>query len=131
KNDSIFFSTGSAWTFLYADTWKINNINSSGGKLLLSETLSNQGRVVVLNQDGSNDRIIQNSAYTVFPRNAIIDGSSFWIADSVTGLSHFEGNTFVRFIPNSPASIADGQVITANGNVWVAAGSVTNDWQPK
>jgi len=131
KNDSIFFSTGSTWTFLYTDSWNTTNINSSGGKLLLSETLSNQGRVVVLNQDGSNDRIIQNPAYTVFPKNAIIDGNSFWIADSVTGLSRFEGNSFVRFIPNSPASIADGQVIASNNVIWVAAGSVTNDWQPK
>src|SRR4030095_7467277 len=118
KNDSIYFSTGTSWTFLYADGWNINNLNSSGGKLLLSETLSNQGRIVVWKPDASVDRIIQNPAYTVFPKNAIIDGNSFWIADSVAGLSKLEGNNFVRFIPNSPASIADGQVIAGNNTVW-------------
>jgi len=131
KNDSIYSSTGTNWTFLYADTWNINNVNASGGKLLLAESLPTQGRIVVLNQDGTLDRTIQNSAYTVYPKNAIIDGNSFWIADSVAGLSHLEGNNFVRFVPNSPASIADGQIASANGTVWVAAGSVTNDWQPK
>ena len=131
KNDSLYSSSTGAWSFFYTDGWKINNLNSSGGKILLSQSLSNQGRVVALNPDGSNDRIIQNPGFTILPKNAIVDGNSFWIADSLRGLSRLEGNNFTSFIPNSPASTADGQIVSSNNRVWVASGSVTNNWEPK
>ncbi len=131
KNDSLYSSSTGAWSFFYADGWKINNLNSSGGKILLSQSLSTQGRVVVLNPDGSNDRIIQSPGFTILPKNAIAEGNSFWIADSLRGLSRLEGNIFTSFIPNSPASTADGQIVSSNNRVWVAAGSVTNNWEPK
>lgn len=130
KNDSLFRSTSGNWNFLYANEWTINNINISGGKLLLSEQLNNTGRITSLTVQGLIEELIQDVQFTRHPRQAIFTGGNYWIADTLSGLSRYASNHFESFIPNSPYSIATGALQVFNNTLWAGAGAVTPNWEP-
>jgi ligand-binding sensor domain-containing protein len=127
--DSLFVLQGTNWSFLYTDGWTINNANAGNGKLLLSETQANSGRVVSLTGQGAVDRIIQDAKYTKSPREAVFFQDDYWIADTLAGLSAYTGSSFVSYVPNSPPSIATGAMQAAGNSLWVAAGAVDANWQ--
>ena len=130
KQDSLFIQTGNNWNFIYADGWKINKADVADNKLLLSESLNNAGRLVVVNSTGIVERIIQNNTYTRQPQQSILVDNDYWIADAVAGLSKFGNNSFQSYVPNSPLSIANGEMIINSGVLWASGGTVTTNWQP-
>jgi hypothetical protein len=128
KNDSLFVLNGSNWNLLYTSDWKILNLTVSENKLLLCQQKSNIGRVLVINTNAQIERTIATGAL-VDPRQAILLQNNVWVADGVTGLWQFgTGNNPQSFQPNSPLSVANGEIAIANDLVAVAAGSVTNTW---
>lgn len=130
KQDSLFIQTGINWNFIYTDGWNFNKVDVAGNKLLLSESRNNAGRLVVINNTGTVERIIQNNTYTRQPRQSILVDTDYWIADAVAGLSKFGNNSFQSYVPNSPISVANGEMIINSGVLWASAGSVTTNWQP-
>jgi hypothetical protein len=130
KNDSLFITTNGNWSFFYASDYTIKDINISGGKLLLSETLNNAGRIISLSIQGNIDELIQHASFTQAPRQAIFLAGNYWIADTLSGLSKYAGNHFEPYIPNSPYATATGQLQVFNNTLWAGAGSVTLNWEP-
>jgi hypothetical protein len=130
KNDSVFVSTNGNWQFLYANEWRIQHLDVSGNKLLLSEELNTAGRVTVLAPQGTVDERIQHISFTRRPRQAIFAADHYWIADTLSGLSQYASGRFESFVPNSPYSIATGPLQVVNHTLWVGAGGVTANWQP-
>ena len=130
KNDSLFISNANNWNFFYSDGWVINGLDVSDGKILLNERLNNQGRIVVLTASGSVDRIIQDTKFTIHPRQSIFFQNHYWIADSIAGVSEFSGSSFESYIPNSPYSISTGEMKVFKSVLWAASGSVTRTWEP-
>lgn len=129
KNDSLFILNGNTWNLLYADaSWPIVNSTSSDNKLLLCER-SNTGnaRVIILNTNGTIEKIAAQSGVISFPRSAVLDNGALWIADQFGGLSKFISDA-ERFIPNGPPGPADGEMIIQNNILHVAAGSVNSAW---
>lgn len=130
KNDSLWIQSGNSWTLFYRDGWTINNCTVSNNRILLSETNNNTGRVVVLTATGSFEQSIQDAQSVKSPQQAIYFQNEYWIADNLAGLSDFNGSTFNRLLPDAPYSIATGKMQVTNNTLWVAAGTVTPNWEP-
>lgn len=128
KNDSLFAEVNNVWTFLYTDGWTFININASGGKITICERqASSQNRLLILNADGTIDRSIIQPVIS-FPRKAILINSQPWLADQNTGLTRFSTSAYEQYIPNSPASIAKGDLIVRNSIFYGTAGEVDAAW---
>jgi hypothetical protein len=129
RDDSLHILSNSSWKFFYADDWQVENISAFDGKLILSQTNNNTGRLVILQPNGNIETTITNGQYIMSPRQAIRTDDGYWIADSVAGVSHFDGSNFTSYIPNSPASIAMGDMRALNGTIWIASGTRNGEWQ--
>jgi ligand-binding sensor domain-containing protein len=128
KNDSLFVLSGSNWNLLYANDWKTSNVTVSENKLLLCQQKDNTGRVLVINANAQVERTLATDVL-IDPRQAILLQNTVWVADAITGLWQFgNGNNPQSFQPNSPLSVATGEIAIANDVVAVAAGTVTNTW---
>lgn len=128
KNDSLFVLNGNNWNLLYTNDWKISNLTVSENKLLLCQQKNNIGRVLIINANEQIERTLTATAL-IDPRQAVLLQSNVWVADGITGLWQFgSGNNPQSFQPNSPLSVATGELAIANDLVAVAAGTVTNTW---
>ncbi|WP_205509486.1 type IX secretion system anionic LPS delivery protein PorZ [Longitalea arenae] len=130
KNDSLWLQSGNNWSLFYRDGWTIHNCTVSNNRILLSETNNITGRVVVLTPTGSFQQSIQDAEWVRSPRQAIYFRNECWIADTIAGLSNFNGSAFTRFLPDAPYSVATGKMQAVNNTLWVAAGTVSPQWQP-
>ena len=130
KNDSVFVLNGNTWTLFFTEaTWNIRSINSSSGKMIVCETQNTSGKITSLNTDGTIARTIQQPTLLAKPMKGVIEGTNYWIADSVGGLTKFLSTGFESYNLNSPQSIATGEMAFANNSLWAAAGSVNASWQ--
>ena len=129
QNDSLFMFQNGTRTFFYADGWKIQNETVSASKLLLSESTADSARIIEISPTGFIDKIIGNPYSVIHPSQAIYFQDLYWIADSVAGLSSFDGNVFNAILPNSPAGIALGDITSYKDGIWATAGAVTDSWQ--
>ncbi len=131
KNDSIFALNGNSWSLFFTEaTWKIQNINSSSGKIIIG-LIKNDGsaKVTSLNTDGTIARTIQQPGIIVLPMKTILVNNDYWVADSVSGLNKFMSTGFENYNLNSPQSIATGEIVFVNNVFYAAAGSVNANWQ--
>jgi hypothetical protein len=128
KNDSLFAWNGNAWDLLYTDDWHINNISTSENHLLVSQQKGAVARVLVMSNNASIEKTIAQNNLLVVPRQALSIQNTIWIADSVTGLLSYNTGATQRYQPNSPYASADGAMMARENILWVAAGSVTNNW---
>ena len=134
KNDSLFVLNGITWNLLYTDGSKIIEINSTGGKIAVCHSLAAAvSKVVILNEDGSVARAIQQKGVTTFPRKAIQYNGNYWIADQNNALSKFASASVADeiYTPNSPDSIASGEMLEYSGVLYAAAGEVNDSWNPQ
>lgn len=129
KKDSLYILNGNTWSLLYADAaWPIINMTSAENKLLICQrTLAGSARVIILNTNGTIEKIISQNGVISFPRSAIIDKGIPWVADQFGGLSKF-GAGVERFIPNGPPGTASGDMVIQNNILYAAAGSVNSSW---
>jgi len=141
KNDSIFQLNGDEWSLLYADGWTINDCSVSDGRLLVSEQQGDSGRVRVLSGLGVLQQSLQQADALHSPRQTLIFQGRIWVADAIGGLSAWEltGNAApARYAPNSPLSLATGDMVVGRardpaatgGVLWVASGGVDAYWAP-
>ena len=129
KNDSLFMLNNNSWAPFYADTiWHITNINSAAGKVLICQRTGNgNSRVIQMNNAGVIEKNITQAGIISFPKNAIADNNSIWVADFYGGLSNF-GSGVQQFIPNGPEGIANGEMIFNNDTLVITAGAVDAAW---
>src|SRR5215216_471012 len=78
-SDSLFVNRNNSWNFLYSTDLHITDVNASSGKLLICERDETNARVVVLNIDGSVEKVYQQSGLIASPENAILKDSEIWI----------------------------------------------------
>ena len=127
KNDSLLIKQSSGWNLFYSSGRHIQSITKSSSQLVVCEGLQSTARVVILNADGSVSKVIQNGAI-VRPMQAYAVGNDVWIADSSSGLVKYSGNTFSSYVPNSPQSIALGDLKIKENKLWASSGSVNASW---
>ncbi|HEX6848325.1 MAG TPA: two-component regulator propeller domain-containing protein [Chitinophagaceae bacterium] len=131
KNDSVFMLNGLNWNLFFTEpAWKIQNINSSAGKIIVCQ-LKNDGsaKVTSFNSDGTIARTIQQPGLIAKPMKGIWVNNNYWIADSIGGLTKFMSVGFENYKLNSPQSIATGEVVFVNSTFYATAGGVNENWQ--
>ena len=129
KNDSLFVLNGNSWNLFYADGWPIVNVNASGDKLLICQRMLNgSSRVLILNSDGTINRILTQPGMISFPRKAILVNNDPWIADQFGSLSHFASSSPVQYVLNSPKETASGDMLVHKGGFYATAGAVNSAW---
>ena len=131
KNDSVFVLNGLGWNLFFTEpTWKIQNINSSSGKIIVCQRKNDgSAKVTSLNTDGTIARTIQQAGLITQPMKVILANNDYWVADSIGGLTKFMSVGFENYNLNSPQSIATGEIIFVNNTFYATAGSVNENWQ--
>jgi ligand-binding sensor domain-containing protein len=128
-NDSLFVQNGNNWILFHGDEWHIVSTTVSENKLAVCQRkTSGESRVIMLNADGSTDRIVANPGIISFPRKAILVQNQPWVADQFGGLSHFTGASVVQYKPDSPEATASGDMIVFNDIFYATAGEVNEAW---
>ena len=129
KEDSIFILNGDTWSLLFKSNYKIIRSSSSSGKLILTQRQQGfDSRIVILNTDGSIFKVLIESGKIINPQQALITGDNSWVADFETGLLKISASSITQYQPNSPLSVATGEMIVQNGLLSVASGSVSSTW---
>ncbi|MFC0774623.1 type IX secretion system anionic LPS delivery protein PorZ [Terrimonas alba] len=131
KDDSLFISPdGNTWSFFYTDDWTIINSSASENKITLCQRkLNGDTRVIVLNSTGSILTTLQQPTGSSNPAEALFLNDELWVADQLRGLLQFRGTSLEeQYQPNSPDSIATGEMLVYNNVLYAAAGSVTTNW---
>lgn len=131
KNDSLFIQNGSNWSLLYTDGWPWVSSSTAENKILLCEKqISGVSRVVILNADGTVNRLLANTGAVSFPRKGILVNNQPWVADQFACLSRFETSSlsYEQYLLNSPQGIASGEMLVYNNVFYATAGSVNDAW---
>ena len=131
KNDSVFIKQSAAWTLLYSSGNSIRSVTKSNNQIIVAEGSQTNARVVILNENGSIAQIIQHPQFVQHPVQATYYSADWWIADSTTGLIKFSAGSFTPYTPNSPNSVALGDIKATPNNLWASAGSVNANWLPQ
>ena len=127
KQDTVFLQNGTGWRSILADGWPTTGFNVSGGKLFVSQSLSFAGRVAVIDVSGAVVSRVTAKDLSI-PRQAVVDGAAFWVADQNNGLIRITNNQSERIFPNSPINISSGDMTFLDGSLWAAAGAVNEAW---
>ncbi len=128
KTDSLFVLNGNTWGLLYTDGWRLNNTTTTENRIIISEQKSGAARVLVMNNAAAIDKTIIQSGVLLNPAQAITLQNTVWVADSAAGLLAYSSAVAQRYQPNSPYSIATGQMTASNNILWAASGTVTPTW---
>ena len=138
KNDSLFVLNAGAWSLFFAETgWQIQNINSSSGKIIVSQRKNDgSAKITSLNADGSIARTLQQTGLILLSKKTILFNNEYWVADSTGGLTKFRTTGFENYQINSPQSIATGEMTVVNNIFYAAGGEVSTSpiaigWQKK
>lgn len=131
KNDSLFVQNGNNWNIFFTETgWKIQSINSSSGKVIISQRKSDgSARLTSLNTDGTIARVLQQPTLISTLQKAILYNNDYWVADSAGGLTKFLSAGFENYQLNSPQSVATGEIIVSDDIFYAASGAVNEGWQ--
>jgi ligand-binding sensor domain-containing protein len=131
KNDSVFVLNGFNWSLFFAEAgWKILNINSSSGKVIVCQKKNDgSAKIISLNTDGTIARTIQQPGLIVQPKKGVLVNNNYWVADSSGGLTKFMSVDFENYDLNSPQSISTGEIVFVNNTFYATAGSVNENWQ--
>jgi len=125
KNDSLFILNGNTWSLFYTDGWNINNITATQDRILISEQKAGAARVLVINNAAAIEKIIVQNNVLVSPAQAINLQNTVWVADTISGLLAYSSAVAQRYQPNSPYSIATGEMTVKDNVLWAASGTVT------
>jgi len=129
QNGSLYILNGNSWTLFYTSDWPILDCNSSHNQLLLCQRKpTGESRVAVLDPNGNTTRIVMQPTVISLPRKAILFNNEPWVGDEYGGLSHFTTSSFEQYQPNSPESIASGEMLVYNTVFYATAGAVNDAW---
>ncbi|MCG7857402.1 type IX secretion system anionic LPS delivery protein PorZ [Flavihumibacter sp.] len=113
---SLYISENNSFRKIYTDEWSWNMVNYSDGRFIISQQKNGRARVIVVDGNAIIQTIAEDDLLTD-PRDALIIGSTIWVADSKVGLLEYKDGLITSIIPNSPQGIPSG-AIYANGGEW-------------
>lgn len=127
--DSLFLQNGSSWSYFFSNSKPISNISVSNNRILICQQ-SPPSSVLSVTPAGVTERTLQDLSFIRYPKQAWISGNDWWIADSLNGLSKFDGSAFLSYVPNAPYSISKGDLVIGNSSVITTSGEVSESGQP-
>lgn len=129
RNNAVLSFEATAWKEIYKSNIRISAIDMHADEWIISETNGQTGKIVIMRPGGIVSNTIQHNIYTGYPVQVLKTGQEYWIADSLSGVSRFDDNTFTTFHPSSPAGIPLGEMIYAKQQIFAASGSGFNPYQ--
>ncbi|RTL58557.1 MAG: hypothetical protein EKK37_09500 [Sphingobacteriales bacterium] len=131
KNDSLLVNNNGNWNLFYDDDFEMINLTVNNDKLVVTEKKGDytDTRIIVLNTNGVIEKTVDKRDGFAHPLQAVADGTNIWATDLYIVLQHKDGNSATEtIIPNSPYGSLDGDMIAADGAMWVCGGSVDDAW---
>lgn len=129
QTDSLFQLNNGVMDLVYVSPYEITHLDSGKGGLWLSEYVpaTYTGKAKLLNnsfQPVDSFHVMGKPEKTL-----LLSDESVWIADSFNGLCKRTGENETRFyMPSSPPGVGAYDILASNGEVWVAHGSVDDNW---
>jgi ligand-binding sensor domain-containing protein len=128
KNDTVWGSTAQGWRILLAGGGVVTGLDATADRILVGQSGPSGGILTVIDAVTGTILARLQAPGLSLPRQAVPDGSDYWVADENNGLMRVTGNRAERIFPNSPINTAAGDLITFRGEVWAAAGAVNEAW---
>jgi hypothetical protein len=105
----------------------IQGVDQSGAEFLVCRTGPGAPSVTRIDARGQIKATIIQPDLSM-PKQAIMQGSTYWVADQNNGLLRIADGKSVRIFPNSPINTAAGDLMVFRDEVWAAAGAVNEAW---
>lgn len=128
KNDSVWASGPAGWRLLLAGGGTVTGLDATADRILVGRSTPSGGTLSVLDAATGAPVASLRALDLSLPRQALPDGSDYWVADENNGLLRLSGNRAERIFPNSPINTAAGDLMVFRGEVWAAAGAVNEAW---
>ncbi|MFT3678532.1 MAG: two-component regulator propeller domain-containing protein [Chitinophagaceae bacterium] len=126
SGNRIYQEQQGQWNSFYQPTATIEFMQVSNTLLTVAERdAGNQVFITTINATGTVVSRLQHPALLRVPRRMIWQHTEAWIADSLQGLIHYENGNFSPVIPNSPLTVATGQLLYTPSGFFTATGGVT------
>ena len=131
QKDSLFVLNGNSWNLFFTElNWQIRKINSTSGKIIISQKRSDGSvKITSINADGSVAILLQQAGAILVPQKTILVNNNYWVADSSGGLMKFSTAGFQNYQLNSPQSIASGEMLVNKNILYATSGEVNANWQ--
>jgi hypothetical protein len=127
RSDSIYRRNADGrWLFIYNDSANIRSLQAAPSGLLITESMTDSGRVRLLDANGAIVKQWRDAYYTRIPMAALESEGDYWIADSLHGLSKYSNQSFAPYAPNAPRAPALGDCAIKAGLFWITAGAITS-----
>lgn len=127
RSDSIYRrNANGSWQFIYNGSARILSLQPAPTGLLITESMTDSGRVSLLDDNGNIIKQWRDAYYTRVPVAALETDGDYWIADSLHGLSKYSNQSFAPYAPNAPLAPALGDGAIKAGLFWITAGAFTS-----
>lgn len=132
--DTIFSYNGNNWQFFYTDNdtnWLIANISLSNNKVIICERsnaadFTNKSRVKTYDGNTIEEALNENSGLAFIQDAAMLNDSTFFVADFFGGFRRITNGKNDDISPNSIATNSISDVAFSKDFTWVATGDLIN-----
>lgn len=122
--NAIYQEQQGQWNLFYQSSSVIEFMQVSNNLLTIAETDASNPTLTTINPTGAVVSRLQEPVLLRSPRRIIWQNATAWIADSVQGLIHYQNGNFSRIVPNSPLTVATGQLLHTPAGLFTATGGV-------
>lgn len=112
---------------IYGNDFTIYSMDVSNEGLLVSH-LSTPISIDFIGNDFSVKKTYR-SFDLINPKSTLIVDGECWVADHKRGLLRINDNSSQKVYPDGPEGFATGDIKFINGSIWVASGTVNEDWK--
>lgn len=125
SGNTVYQEQQGQWNIFYQPMATIEFMQVSNNLLTVAErNASGQVFMTTINGTGTVVSRLQHAVLLRAPRRMIWQNTEAWIADSLQGLIHYENGNFSPVIPNSPLTVATGQLLYTPSGFFTATGDI-------
>lgn len=115
------------WDLFYETDYSHIRHAVNGNRLTLCQQLNGHFRIQVLDENAAVTLTLNQGQQLQHPQKAIWFNDECWIADSISGLLRYSNGQYTAIVPESPASIAEGNIFATASGIVAARGAVNNN----
>lgn len=126
QGSRLFKQTGTLFSLFYEDNRNWLSIDTGVHELLISQTAAAQSAgILKLNEQAQLLGRLQHPALRQ-PKQVLFSNNQYWVADEQSGLLRIDGDIWEAMIPNSPAGLGTGGLLTRPNYWWATGDSVAS-----
>lgn len=123
----FYIFRNNSWEIFFESNFEYVKHAVNGNRLTICEQLNSQFRIQVLNENATVMLTLNQGQQLQHPQKAIWYNEEVWIADSLSGLLRYSNGHYTAIVPESPASIAEGNIFATTSGIVAARGAVNNN----